>query len=286
MSTKSNLTKMLKHDFSFSYKVFFAMFAGVVLVFFALDMFLDVPIYAVTQFRALLMTAGITGVVIASYLQILMFFQRNFFGPEGYLMLTLPISRGKMLFSKILVSFVWFNFMMLLAPILIIIITPPIGDFWAAVGRVLSDPTLYIVILKINLAALALITLLFLTITFANSVVFGKKVHGVVAGVVSAGVHFFFLWLTVQILDRPYELTQVVRERPWGIWHENVPVAGLNNGTFHFERVVQIPLYPEGYLTSYQQGQIDFLFIGFAVGVCALCIAGILYLLKKRISLR
>ena len=274
MSGKNNFAKILKYDFGFSWKIFVAMFLGIIALTFAIDLTLDIPMYAMSGFRVFIMIAGITAVIIASYLQIVMFFHRNFFGPEGYLMLTLPASRSKMLVSKLLVSMVWFNFMLLLMPIMLTIIAPPMGDFWAAVSNILADPNIYVFLLYANFAALAALSLLFLTITASNSVLFNKKIHGVVAGILSAGLHFLLFWASARILERSWEFVRVTRGN--SSWYQFRPQMGLAYG--------RIPLGQDYF--GMPLGHLDIYFIAFLIGLTVIFSLATLYLFKKRLALR
>jgi hypothetical protein len=271
-------TKVLKHDFKFSYKVFFAMFAGLV----ALAAILRISEFLVVEhviLREIVLGIAAMAVIIASYFQILIFFQRNFFGPEGYLMLTLPVKRGKLLASKFLVSMAWFNFMMLLVPVMVLILVPPRGDFWAAIDNDLNGQVIVGYFEILNMLALGLISILFLTVTLANSVFFGKKVHGVIAGVFSAGYHLLFFWLYATINGRfmVYETHEITGMSLVGgewtmITSGYFPQIGWQYGRIPFE-------FRGG-------GFIDIFTLGYVLGFVALTIAIIMYLLKKRIALR
>ena len=121
-------TKQLKYDFMFSYKTFFTMFAGIIalsLVVRVADILPDMPEMLSDILRMIVIGAGGTAVAVASYIQILLFYQRSFFGPEGYLTLTLPLSRSRQLASKLITTFVWFIFMVIAVPIMLLILAPP-----------------------------------------------------------------------------------------------------------------------------------------------------------------
>ncbi|MDR2167582.1 MAG: hypothetical protein LBE35_07020 [Clostridiales bacterium] len=271
-------TKILKYDFKFSAKIFFAMFAGMIVFtgILRLSEFLPgVEGFGADMMRLVILMVGVMAVAIASYLQILLLYQRNFFGPEGYLMLTLPVNRGRLLASKFLVSMVWFNFMMLVVPIMVLIIAPPRGDFWTAISNALSGNFIVNYFQTINLLALALISILFLTVTLANSVFFGKKVHGVVAGIFSAAYHFLFFLAFVSI-DSRFAITEVNRIGHPDGWSYDIithtPQIGLQYGRIPFE-------FRGG-------GFIDIFSIGFVAAFVALTVLAIMYLLKKRVALR
>jgi len=278
--------KLIKHDFKFSYKIFFGMFAGLI----ALMVIMRVTNLSPNQgylpvetLRGIISLLGIVGVAIASYFQILMFFHRNFFGAEGYLMLTLPLSRGKILASKFIVAQVWFNFMMLLVPIMTVIIAPPMGggSLWDAFIRALS-PQLFLIILYMNLIALVLIAFLFLTVTLANTVIFGKKIHALIAGIFAAVVHFLFFWGISAMVNRFYETVNMSWTHPDG-WSSVVGPLIMPQTGFAYGR-----LAPESWQNPYTFGiiYIDIWLVGYFLIIAAAAMALTMHLLKKRVALR
>jgi len=270
-------TKLLKHDFRFSWKLFFSMFAGLVLLAIIariIEIIPDEPLM-VEIFRVIIITAGGIGVLVTSYVQILLFFYRNFFSQEGYLMLTLPVSRGKQLASKIIVSLAWFNFMMLTIPIMLFILAPPTGNTWEAVWGVLTNSSFHVFILEVNFIALVLISFLFLTVTLANSVVFGAKIHSAIAGVISGILHIGFFWVQNLLSNRFRENYVFHHPDGWTQMRSNVPQIGWEYGRLATDNMW------ETYRTY-----VDIWSLGMMTAVAAGAIALTLYLLKKRIALR
>jgi len=292
-------TKQLKYDFAFSAKVFIGMFLGLLGLTVILRLTGMIPDHNninldYTMFGMSIVIIGGVIVAVASYFQIWQFFRRNFFGPEGYLMLTLPVKRGKLLASKFIVTQVWFNFMLAVVPIILLILAPPRGDFWEAVERVV---TFQIVdgIININLVAFVLVSILFLTITLTNTVIFNKKIHGAVAGAFAFAYHWAFFWVYNQIQTRFFEIRTfsseamtteemravltgelVVQNMNTSVWMMNVPQVGWRYG--------RIPVAALD--SQYWEGYIDIWQYGFALAFAAVTIAIILYLLKKHVALR
>jgi len=275
--------KQLKYDFTFSAKVFFGMFLGLLgltIILRLTGMIPDPEAYDVGYEMfgmAIIMIGGVI-VAVASYFQILTFFKRNFFGPEGYLMLTLPVKRGKLLASKFIVTQVWFNFMLAVVPIMLLIIAPPRGNFWEAVERVVT-PQIVDSIVHINLVAFVLVSILFLTITLSNTAIFNKKIHGAVAGGISFAYHWLFFWVYNQIPIR------FVAERTQTYVSPDGWTATSTGPSFQIGwQYGRIPFSPLD--TRYHEGFIDIWQYGFALAFAAVTIAIIIYLLKKRITLR
>jgi len=267
--------KQLKYDFMFSAKTFIAMFAGILALTFFVSIADFLPNDMLEIMRILIVGVGGAAVAIASYLQILIFYQRSFFGPEGYLMLTLPVSRGKLLASKFITTFVWFLFMLILIPIMVFIIEPPtVQTVWEVIREIVTGQFVAGLITNMLLPAFVLIALLFFTITLANSVVFGKKVHGVVAGIVSAALHFFYIFGLARLSQRSFATERIYGSHDGFEWsfYADVPLVGIEYGRIAIGEGIR--------------EFVDIFSIAYTVGVAILVIATTMHLLKKRIALR
>jgi len=279
--------KQLKYDFLFSAKTFLALFAGMVVLSVVVRLAGVMPnssYFPIEMIRMMLLILGATAIAIGSYFEILRLYYRNFFGAEGYLMLTLPVSRASLLASKFIVSFVWFCFMMLTLPIIIFVVEPPHNGVLNAIGDVLSNPNFYIMAVEIGTLALALISFLFLTITLANSVVLGKKIHGIAAGIMSAILHvlFFLPWgmlpgrfMEVQFVEWVSQSGHITS------FYGRMPLLGLQYGRIPWGSwAVEYPTFgPNG-------GYIDIFRMGYALAFAVAATLLIMHLLKKRIALR
>jgi len=189
--------KQLKNDLLFSRDAFFGMGAlllGVALIIRIADANFDIiesiPFLEVMIF--LILGVSITTVVFASIYQLFTFYRRNFFGNSGYLMLTLPVSRGVQLASKLIVSLIWINFMLLVGIAMVWIITFNVGtpeqEFvvvsFASYGARLAFE-LIIAFVVMNLFFLLIMATTYLGITLANSTIGRWRIHGIAAGIVS-----------------------------------------------------------------------------------------------------
>ena len=274
--------KVLKHDFRITWKTFMGLFMGLFAAMLIVSLTNLIPafeFFPVDILRQIVTILGVLIVAIASYLQILLLFQRNFFGAEGYLMLTLPVSRGKLLASKLITTQLWFNFMMLLVPIMAVLLYPPTNStIWEAFVNALT-PSTFIAIVTINVVAFVGITFLYLTITLSNSVFFGKKVHGIIAGVFAAVIHFVFFWGFNAIRSRFIEEVPIFYERPeFSNWIFNIPQVGFRYGRIAPESWQEPDWNFPLYIDIWQLG------LGLAVGAAAIALT--MYLLKKRTALR
>jgi hypothetical protein len=242
------LIKQLKYDLSFSKTAFFAMAAITVgiasilrLTMFAEDGGLTQD---AVQIAALLI---LFGVGIACVMQIFQFFSKNFFGDIGYLMLTLPVRRAKLLISKVIVSVVWFNFMLLAGAV----------AWYIAALTQLDGGILYIfrsigarhviAIVEINMIALFFMSVMFFAITLSHSVISGRRVHGIISGVIALLYTGLYFWLDALLRVR-----------------NNVGRIPIGDGSLYF----------------------DIFNFGLHVGLCLLALCMTYYLLKKRTSLR
>lgn len=261
-------TKILKYDFKFSYKVFIGMFLGVVAAFLLLRINNSLEAVPAIFLGQLITVVGVIVVAVASYVQVLQMFHRNFFGAEGYLMMTLPVSRFKLVVSKFIVALFWFNFM-LLAVLIAQIILGANAITWNNFINMFINASNIALLITLNSLALVGIGLLFLTITLANSVFFGIKIHAVIAAIISAVVHFLGVWGFTALSQRSHGW--VVFEHPSGWTSAGYrPLIGLRYG--------RIPLDDFVYL--------DIWTILACAAVAAGALALTMHLLKKHAALR
>jgi len=315
--------KLLKHDFRGSWKVFFAMFAGLAAAIAILALTMTVPTFEPSRFDTMSMDEltllfGVEGtaswrewdewsahfserrglqqefftannvqrttiavlvalVALASYLLVIRIYNRSFFKAEGHLLLTMPASRLKLVASKVVMTMVWFNFLLILVPFAVYAAVAPTGlnppwpmTAWELFTSLLFSWPMFTMLVYVNVAALVVTSLLFLTITATNSVVFGKKVNVIVAGVLAAFVHFLAAWGVVGLYTRFW-----VPLNQWGSMQ--IPLVGLRYG-----RIVPGSWQPElGGIVF-----IDIWLIGAGLALAAGAIALTVFLLKKRVSLR
>lgn len=269
------MIKIIKYDFSFSGRIFVAMaailLALAVVLRFTMSVFVETDnVFALSAFLGLTMSLLMVAVAIASITQIFQFFNRNFFGDSGYLMLTLPVHRAKLLISKVLVSLFWFNFMLATAAAAMFIM-------WESATRGIHGVTIFSrlgvaeaeTIIGANVMAIFAICTLFFCLSLARSVFGGKRVHGVIAGVVGGAYFFALSWLSA-LLERRFMITETHQWDDWGSFTAQTAQIGLRYG--------RIPLSDNVY--------IDIFVFGLAVAMGAIALFGACYLLKRCVALR
>ena len=65
-------------------------------------------LYIFTQLMSILFVLAMFAVVIVSFALMIWRFKRNLMSDEGYLMFTLPVSTGELIWSKLIVAIAWF----------------------------------------------------------------------------------------------------------------------------------------------------------------------------------
>jgi len=262
--------KTLKYDFQFSKAAFLAM-AGVLVV-------LAFIVRVTGLFNEYGLTvSGMVGVIfsivimiigVASVIQILQFYYKNFFDDTGYLMLTLPVKRFGLLISKVAVSFVWVNFMLLTGAIMVLIFTfTRETNLWNLISNIgLRHIMIWV---EMNIAALFFVTALFFAVTLANSVVGRWRINNIIAAAVGLLYIGLFFWLHVVIGGRHME--QVTNYHEFGTLSFYQAVVGINVG--------RIPIGDMGdYFDIYSWGT--------SLALCIFAFCMTYYLLKRRASLK
>ena len=109
------LGKLIKHEFRATGRIMLPLFAIVLLVsciaHFAvrgLDQDLPKAVQTLLIIVMILFVIGLMAVSVISFVLMVQRFRRNVLGDEGYLTMTLPAGVHSMLWSKIIVSVVWF----------------------------------------------------------------------------------------------------------------------------------------------------------------------------------
>lgn len=101
------LGKLIKHEFSGSWRTLQWAYAAIGIISILLLLFWLAGVKLLAAFSAAgLLLAGITTVLMT--LSVVTFrYYRNLYGNEGYLMMSLPVSRGSLVRAKFLVSYIW-----------------------------------------------------------------------------------------------------------------------------------------------------------------------------------
>ena len=282
--------KTLKYDFLFSRAAFLAMAGAIIGLASILRVTGLVDGGDVTGIAGLILMIVILVIGLAAVVQILQFYYKNFFDDTGYLMLTLPVKRFKLLVSKLVVSVVWFNFMLLVSVIVAFLIafTPSPENplrFRSIIDAI--NLTNIMTLVEINIMALFFITALFFLITFAFSVVGRWSVHMIVSVAVTFSYAGLFFWLHMIFSQRHREWVTVEREWVTPIFNEQGARIGeqITYGTTSFYGAIvgtNIGRIPIGDMGAY----FDIYRWGMSLAFCIVAFIATYYLLNKRASLR
>ena len=205
--------KQLKYDLLFSRDAFLGM--GALLIGMALVIRMAVAAWGqgimARVWVGLPLSLAITVVIVASYFQLFVFYKRSFFGDSGYLMLTLPIERVRLLVSKLVVSLIWLNFMAAVGFIMAIILA---SGMRSNIGHYIIYPSSTADILDIieGFLAMNIFTLLFVAVTYfgislSNSVIGKWRINGLISGVLCLAYLILTFWLCYRLDDLLHPLT-------------------------------------------------------------------------------
>ena len=109
------LRKLLKYEFIATGRIFLPLYGALIVVAFLQKIFFDlnfgdigsVSLSILVGAIPVLFSALIVAVVVASFIMMIIRFNKNLLSNEGYLMFTLPVSVSKLIWSKLIVIFVW-----------------------------------------------------------------------------------------------------------------------------------------------------------------------------------
>jgi len=295
------LSKLIKYDFIYSSKLFFAFGAIAMAIAFILGGVDSIYqgqrsmywghrmellgqqqsiIFAPNTFFMQILALLIFPIGAVAAIHIAQFYRKNMFGHAGYLAMTMPVNRGTILTSKLIVSFAWtlYSIAVMLAMVAITHVVSPylaVSDFFIFIdiGTLVSG-------LNITFVALAAICLLFFCITLSHSVICGRRVKAVLSGIFG----FLYSWLYASLADL---LAGRFSQGGIGIYHQ--PGRG---STTHI--IVRPPL------TGLQYGRIvvgqrpwggpdvfiDIWFLAFTLVAAAVAIIATRYLLARKVSLQ
>ena len=287
------LFKLMRHDFGYSAKMFFGLGAIGIALAFILGGFDSLyqderrmfggmeqsiifsPNSAFMQLAMLVLVP----VAVAAAIHIGQFFRQSMFGKAGHLSMTMPVSRRILLMSKLVVSFVWVLYAIGVALVMVAIthIVSPylhIGYFFTFI-----DVGTIAFAIHASILAFAAISLLFFCITLMHSVIAGKRISIVIAGIIGLASTGLYA-IAANILGRRFTPTTqwpVTLNDGTIITHVSyhAPLTGLQYG--------RIPLghRPWGGFEVY----IDIFFIAFTLAVAVLVIIATRMLLKNHVSI-
>ena len=226
------LVKTIKYDFMFS-KTWFLIMAAAMIVTAIFSRIYAAPRHSLGIVRdadSIMLGIVVMAAGIISIFQVPILFNRYLFDDTGILMLTLPVKRFTLLMSKLMVSIVWFNFMLLVAIASFSIFDPPsMGFSFMGLSRDISFVN-FVALIEVNIVAASLILIIFFSSTFAHIRLWRWHFHGLalVAGLLIAGLLY---WVTDMIFSRHFEWVPTTME------HLPVPrynALGEYMGTFDY----------------------------------------------------
>ena len=203
------LGKLIKHDLNYSKKAFFSIAALMIVLSIVAAISVSFDDENISTISLAVLAMVLSASIIITVALIFNGYRKSLFGQNGYLFLTLPVSKNQLLLSKTIGALIWANFMIIVTFILSITIAyvgasahsvQSANDSWIWLGseigfdinwlRVIGD-TLY-GMLFINVLAFVAIIILFMTITLANASFRSKRLHWILAGVL--GLAYFILY--------------------------------------------------------------------------------------------
>ena len=219
-------------------------------------------------------------VAVATIIFIYRFFAKSMFGSTGHLTLTLPAGRAALLASKLIVSVFWFTAAMLLAfaiTALFHLVSPhtAIGWWFGETAVRISGMASFFV------TSFLAIFIMFFYSALTNSVIAGRRVHGIIAAAIGLVYGGAGLMLMEQMGQRHHHF--VTFENTWHtaagttssvIAQMYIPQMGWAYGRIF---VADTPWGIPVFVDVYQ--------VGLALVMAAFAAAATHYLLKKRIAI-
>jgi len=305
------LLKLMKHDFIYSAKLFFAL--GAIAI--ALAIILGAgaiaehaahqqqivaqghqpnisPLPTGIGFNIAFMMSNILliPVAMAAIIHIAQFYRKSMFGRVGHLTMTMPVSHGILLASKIIISFTWFIYTIGVAAIMAIIfsVMSPYRPWGLGQSiRGIFNADMMALGTNVAIIAFAAIALLFFCVTLSHSVFKGRRVNGFLAGLFGLLVAWPYAAAANAISGRFIPSTERIFTDSDGITHTfvsmNEPLTGLMYGRIVIGQMAWG--WTDGVPTDFRDVYIDIFFIAFTLAAAAIAIAATYYLLKKRASI-
>lgn len=109
------LKKLMKYEFIATGRIFLPLYGALIVVAFLQKLFFDfnfgnmrnISLNILVGAIPVLFTTLIVAVIVTTFIMMIMRFYKNLLSSEGYLMFTLPVSVSKLIWSKLIVIFVW-----------------------------------------------------------------------------------------------------------------------------------------------------------------------------------
>ena len=205
------LLKLVKHDFRYSARIFFAL--GAIAIALAIILSIADSIHMSRNFQNINEVSGIgfqlmprsnvlfstmfmAPVFVAAIIHIGQFYRKSMFGKVGHLAMTMPVKRSALLTSKLTVSFVWYLYCMgvVIAMLGVVhLFSPQLNNPGGPVRFLFAEP----LTLGLNIALMALfgISLLFFAITLSHSIFKGKRVSSIISGIIGLSLGGIYLYI-------------------------------------------------------------------------------------------
>jgi len=101
------LGKLMKYEFMAMGRVFLPLYGALLILSVVNTVFGSLDLQAPAIIGIVISVLLIVGILVVTFLLIIQRFWNNLLSSEGYLMMTLPVSTDKIIWSKVLVAFVW-----------------------------------------------------------------------------------------------------------------------------------------------------------------------------------
>lgn len=178
------LGKLLKHEFKASCRiipVFYLIIAGLMLLGTICRLF---RIYLIATIITFLLAMGCAAVMVGTLAIIAVRFYQSMFGREGYLTQTLPVSKGSLLLSRLLLAFFWLfcGLLVCLAAVCFIFFLLDLGSPLAALRELIgqmgaAEFSMMAVFLLVSLVTQTLLSIsaIYFAVTFSHTKPFLKN---------------------------------------------------------------------------------------------------------------
>jgi len=287
------LFKLIKHDFRYSARLFLALGAiaiAIAAIVAATDVMQAHQVVATQNLRRIITsTLGlwvVPPVAIAAIIHIGQFYRKGMFGRVGHLVMTMPVSRGALLISKLIVAFVWFLFALLvgLAMIAVIYFVSPqlySGEFGPGFIQNIGMLPLVLEIICMGLFA---ISLLFFCITLSHTAFANMRISHLISSAIWLLWAVLYLWAYNMLSLRFMPIVEEIRRTADGTLISQssraIPLTGLQYG-----RIVIGEETVMGFMPFTTEVFIDILFIAFSLATTAVTVVATRALLKNHISI-
>lgn len=271
------LGKLIKHEIKATGRVIPFLYLAIAALGLVSYLGLKLNSNAVGVVACVFMILGSVAVYVATLALIAVRYYKSMFSSEGYLTMTLPVSTGKILFTKSLVSFLWILASMLVMAGSIFVSVLMLADnqnimneFWQQIQSIPSGLVLLLglMITMLLLGSLYFVAMFVFSITLGNTSMFNKQGPG--ACVLVFIVIYFCASLLEQLFTVIVPLSIVVGDQ--GVYFSTDNMIGFLIQNINSTTATSVPVGIGGIIFE----------IIAAIGM----FIGANYLLKRKISLK